>query len=188
MNDRSMGKIVKDLPSSETNPRNSEGAFVRLSNNSILFAYSRFVGSEAEDEAPSTICGMLSEDDGESFGDSLLLLDYQSEQAINIMSVSLLDLGEAIGLFYLVRESKAKLNMCLRTSSDDVKTWSNRILCTPGETWSQVEPSIFTSPNSPLSIQKNRNHILYAIWNPIPEYNGREKPDTPYFLVVEPLM
>ena len=44
-----------------------------------------------------------------------------------------------------------------------------------GETWTACQPSRFTSPNSPLCMKRGDDGKLYAIWNPIPEYNGREK-------------
>ncbi len=46
-----------------------------------------------------------------------------------------------------------------------------------GDTWTVCQPSRFTSPNSPLCMKRGYDGRLYAIWNPIPEYNGREKPD-----------
>ena len=43
-----------------------------------------------------------------------------------------------------------------------------------GETWSMPAPSRFTSPNSPLSMKREPNSgMLMAVWNPIPNYNGR---------------
>lgn len=44
-----------------------------------------------------------------------------------------------------------------------------------GNTWTSAQPSRFTSPNSPLSMKRNWDGIIYAVWNPVPEYNGREK-------------
>ena len=46
-----LGKIILDLPPSPGNPRNSEGAMLRLNDGSILFIYSRFCGSDAADDA-----------------------------------------------------------------------------------------------------------------------------------------
>ena len=43
-----------------------------------------------------------------------------------------------------------------------------------GETWTAPQPSRFTSPCSPMSVKRiptSRN--LLAVWNPIPNYNGR---------------
>jgi len=43
-----------------------------------------------------------------------------------------------------------------------------------GKTWSEPIPSPFTSPDSPLLISRNPySGIFYAVWNPVPNYNGR---------------
>lgn len=43
-----------------------------------------------------------------------------------------------------------------------------------GDTWTACQPSWFTSPNSPLCVKRGPEGNLYAIWNPIPGYNGKE--------------
>lgn len=276
-----LGRVIRDLPprAEEENPRNSEGAFLTLDDGRIMFAYSRFRGKSAEDHAVSDIAVLCSSDGGESFCESSVALRCEEEGAINIMSVSLMKMkyGE-VGLFYLVRENRSKLQMYLRKSDNLGKTWKKRILCTPGEgvfvvnndrvtrlsngrilipaamhqaegesfcewgkmvffysdddgltwkrspgecalphwshcasglqepgvvemkpgvlwafartdlgrqyeafskdygeTWSECAPSAFSSPKSPMSIKKAPNGVLYAIWNPVPEYNGRDK-------------
>ena len=43
-----------------------------------------------------------------------------------------------------------------------------------GEHWTAAEPSQFTSPDSPLQIRKSpEDGTLLAVWNPIPNFNGR---------------
>ena len=43
-----------------------------------------------------------------------------------------------------------------------------------GMHWTQAQPSRFTSPCSPLHIKRNPfDRSLVAVWNPIPNYNGR---------------
>ena len=42
-----------------------------------------------------------------------------------------------------------------------------------GEHWMACQPSRFTSPNSPLSMKRDTDGTIYAVWNPIPNYNGR---------------
>lgn len=37
------------------------------------------------------------------------------------------------------------------------------------------EPSMFTSPDSPMEIARLDENTLFAVYNPIPNYNGREK-------------
>lgn len=42
--------------------------------------------------------------------------------------------------------------------------------------WTAAQPSCFTSNCSPITIERNPyNGKIYAIWNPIPLYNGRER-------------
>ena len=48
-----------------------------------------------------------------------------------------------------------------------------------GDTWTQPQPSRFTSPCSPmLVVRRPDNGWLYAVFNPIPEYLGRNAPKT----------
>lgn len=43
-----------------------------------------------------------------------------------------------------------------------------------GDTWTAPQPSRFTSPASPLSMKRiPADGRLLAVWNPIPDYNGR---------------
>ena len=43
-----------------------------------------------------------------------------------------------------------------------------------GEHWTAAQPSRFTSPCSPMKLDRHpETGDLYAIWNPIPAYNGR---------------
>ncbi|MCQ2477033.1 MAG: glycoside hydrolase [Clostridia bacterium] len=45
-----------------------------------------------------------------------------------------------------------------------------------GKSWTAPIPSRFTSPDSPLLISRNPyTGIYYALWNPVPKYNGRYK-------------
>ena len=134
MNYFSLGEIVTDLaPEAEKkNLRNSEGAFLRLGNGDLIFIYSRFRDESAADAAASDLCRITF--DGELHEKSTdILLKCEDEGAMNIMSVSLLRMENGdIGLFYLVRKNESDLKMYLRRSSDEGKTWSDRVLCTDG--------------------------------------------------------
>lgn len=281
-----IGKLILDLKPSENNPRNSEGAFLCLDNGDILFVYSRYKGSDASDFATADICKIVSHDRGETFSDQEIIVTCEQENAINIMSVSLMKMKNGdIGLFYLIRTNPFLLRMYLRRSSDNGKTWSTPLLCTAqedffvvnndrvvrlsngniiipaashrtghtditntkgsyfdsraeavffistddgftwhvshdkcsihspsfansglqepglielkngvlwgfartelgrqyemfsldgGETWTQPQPSRFTSPCSPMSMKRMKSGEILAIWNPIPNYNGRK--------------
>ena len=41
--------------------------------------------------------------------------------------------------------------------------------------WTAAQPSRFTSPPSPMKLARRENGDLIAVWNPIPNYNGRVK-------------
>ena len=274
-----LGTIVLDIRPdvAKDNPRNSEGAFYSLSDGTLIFAYSRFKGKSNADAATSDICIIRSNDGGKSFGTPETILTCEGEDAVNIMSLSFLEMADGeLGLFYLVRHTYTQLRMYLRRSADDGRTWKDRVLCMPydgffvvnndrvirlssgrilipaarhmttegyfdgrsdtvffysdddGKTWTQsdtkcsisqnaycksglqepgvlelapgfvwgwartdlgrqyemfshdngnrwtaCEPSQFTGPCSPLSMKRDMDGSIYAVWNPIPEYNGR---------------
>ncbi len=44
-----------------------------------------------------------------------------------------------------------------------------------GVHWTAAQPSQFSSPTSPMKIARNpETGLLYAVWNPVPNYNGRK--------------
>lgn len=133
MQHRFPGQIVRDLKPGEGNPRNSEGAFIETDQGEILFFYSRFKGSDAQDDAPSDIYRIRSADGGRSFpGEPEKVIGCEEENGVNAMSVSLLKMKDgAMGLFYLVKETPALVRLYLRRSTDGGKTFGERVLCTP---------------------------------------------------------
>ena len=56
-----IGRPVLQLRADQTYTRHSEGAFLRMKDGGILYAYSRFIGSD-DDGAPSDIVGLWSYD------------------------------------------------------------------------------------------------------------------------------
>ncbi|MDO4326802.1 MAG: hypothetical protein Q4E24_12345 [bacterium] len=101
MNKVELGSIVAEYPPvlEKKNPRNSEGAFLTLRDGTILFVYSKFKGESQADFAPSDICLVSSKDGGKSFGEEKIVLNCEDEQAVNIMSLSLLKMENGdIGL------------------------------------------------------------------------------------------
>lgn len=126
-----IGKIICDLAPSEVNGRNSEGAFIRLKNGALLFAYTRYRGSGYYDADTADIYGTISEDDGESFGKPFLLFSCDDVGADNIMSVSFLRMKNGdIGIFYLQKHND--VHSCIpysAFSSDEGKTWHGHNRC-----------------------------------------------------------
>ncbi|MDE7184343.1 MAG: exo-alpha-sialidase, partial [Lachnospiraceae bacterium] len=60
MRKRELGTVAAEfIPSKEKrNPRNSEGAFIKLHDGTVFFAYSRFKGEGCEDWGISDICAV----------------------------------------------------------------------------------------------------------------------------------
>ena len=103
-----LGELSADIRPdlSKNNPRNSEGAFFTLKNGDILFAYSKFKGKSNADFASADICLLRSKDNGRSFGEEKTIMTCESEKAVNIMSLSFLEMKNGdVGLFYLVRQT-----------------------------------------------------------------------------------
>lgn len=96
-------ETVCELPRGADNPRNSEGDFARLRDGSILFAYSRYSGDNANDDAPCDIAALLSRDGGRTFAPLPHLLVSAPEHGVrNVMSVTLRRLPNGrLALFYL---------------------------------------------------------------------------------------
>lgn len=110
--------VLQLLPSME-NARHSEGAFIRLQDGSILFAWSRYQGAW-HDDAPSDIYGITSRDEGQTWGQEQLLISAASRSAHNVMSVSFLRMQNGdVGLFYLAKTNPFTYQVWLARSSDE---------------------------------------------------------------------
>ena len=176
MNYFSLGELVMDLaPEAERkNLRNSEGAFLRLENGDLIFIYSRFRDESAADAAASDLCRITF--DGKLHKKSTdLLLKCEDEGAINIMSVSLLRMENGdIGMFYLVRKNESDLKMYLRRSSDEGKTWSDRVLCTDGK-------FVFVVNNDRVIRLKSGRILIPAAAHPVTETRYSEIAQMTFF-------
>jgi Neuraminidase (sialidase) len=112
------------------NPRNSEGAFIRLKDGRISFIYSHFTGGGG-DSSTSHLAGRFSSDGGKTWtGKDEIVVPNEGKQ--NTMSVSLLRVqtGE-IALFYLRRNAWDDLRPYMRVSKDEARTWSEPQVCIP---------------------------------------------------------
>ena len=123
--------LVLDLTPSEVNPRNSEGAFITLKNGDIMFIYSRYGGNSWRDHAQADLYGIISKDNGLTFGEPFPVLKMNSiPKATNIMCVSLIRLLNGdIGMFFVRKsshstdEGRYNCHPCMIRSSDEGKTW-----------------------------------------------------------------
>lgn len=126
-------EIIAEIPRGENNPRNSEGDFALLNNGAILFAYSRYTGDSAHDDATCDIAGMLSEDGGKTFRKLPCMLATAAEhKTLNIMSVSLHRLANGeLCLFYLCKRGPQSEVYLRRASKDDETKFGEPELCIP---------------------------------------------------------
>lgn len=126
-----IGKIVTELPPKKNNPRNSEGAFIKLKDGTIIFAYSKFIGSEGKDDAESCIAFLYSYDNGETFIDEKIMFNREEKNAKNIMSVSFIRLKDCIAVFYAIRYGFHDIRLHMRKSYDEGKSFTKLMCCIP---------------------------------------------------------
>ena len=122
------GKIIKEFAPTKQNRRNSEGAFIRMKDGAIAFAFTRY-RSGHEDGNGADIAVSFSYDEGETFGKERVVLTYEECNAMNIMSVSLLDLGDQIGVYYLKKEKGLLCRLFMRKTVDFI-SFSEEKICT----------------------------------------------------------
>ena len=130
---KKIGKEVLFLSTSDSNPRNGEGSFIRLRDRSIMFVFTRYCGKSWYDHASASLFACCSTDEGESWSEPTVIVENDTD-SLNIMSVSLLRLqnGE-IGLLYLKKFQTNEGIVCMptfRRSSDEGKSWSEPMYCT----------------------------------------------------------
>ena len=114
--------VVLNIEPDKAHPRNSEGAFVTLESNRVLFCYTQFSGGAADNSAASLVA-IESADAGRTWGAPRVVVANTGGN--NVMSVSLLRLRSGrLALFYLVKNSWLDCRPYLRISSDEARTWS----------------------------------------------------------------
>jgi len=128
---KKIGTPIHELPPDKGNPRNSEGAFLRLADGRLMFAYSRYHGDSWSDFAGCDIAAIFY--DGKSWSEPKILFSATEFDTKNIMSVSLLRLAENdIALFFLIRDpkdGKSDIRAHISHSLDEGTTWSHPVCC-----------------------------------------------------------
>ena len=138
------------------NPRNSEGAFVRLADGSIYLLYTRYRGESHHDDSTADLCGMISQDGGQTW---VSLGTVVKSEHMNVMSVSLLRLQDGrIALVYIQKSAigntwQVDCRPVIRFSSDEAKTWSEPQLIT------QV-PSVYLTVNNDRLVQLRNGRLI----------------------------
>ncbi|MBQ8894429.1 MAG: exo-alpha-sialidase [Clostridia bacterium] len=128
-------RLIHQLPPTENNPRNSEGAFLRGKKGEILFAYSRYHGDSRHDHAPCDIYMITSRDEGESWSEPrpiALAADFGTR---NIMSVSAMEHQNGdLAFYFLIKENDRTTTLGRTVSKDGENFVPERCECnfTPG--------------------------------------------------------
>ena len=173
-----VGKIIKDLPPTIDNARNSEGSFIRLKSNRIVLAYSYFQGNSAKDDACSNIAIVYSDDEGLTFSNPQVVLTAKECGADNIMSVSLLEmLDGSVGMFYIEKIKTETENptskICLRKTFD-FTTFSDKVICTTTETYNVL--------NNDRVIRLKNGDILFSVAETYFDKEGIKKSKAAFYL------
>lgn len=120
------GKIVLQLDPTPEHSRHSEASFVTLKSGRIIFAWSKFSGSNS-DFGEAVIATRYSDDGGKTWSNKDKILIHK-EGTTNVMSPSLLRLEDGrIAIVYLRKDGKKLCMPYYRTSSDELETLSNPV-------------------------------------------------------------
>ncbi len=127
---KKIGKQVLMLATSENNARNGEGAFLKLKDGRIMFAFSYYITSDWRDHSTSQIAVIYSNDDGETWTKPTPLWGGVDEGVTNNMCVSLIRKNNGdIAIFYLQKYTTSdgliKSRVASRISNDEGKTWQD---------------------------------------------------------------
>lgn len=126
---KKIGRQVHFVPTSENNQRNGEGSFIRLNNGSLMFVYTEFYGNDWEDEATARFVSIVSNDEGETWGDKTVLFE-KPQNAVNIMSFSFLRMNNGdIGALYIIKNEDLTDKIVFTRSADEGKSWSEPVNC-----------------------------------------------------------
>ena len=114
-------------PATAKNPRYTEGSIIELADGSLLFAATEFQNS-GSDFAKAHIVGRTSTDSGRTWSEKRVL--QKNTGGLNVMSVTLQRVGSRIALFYLQKNGLNDLDLYVRFSGDEAKSFGRPTLVT----------------------------------------------------------
>ena len=153
---------VDVYPATDQHPRITEGSIIELADGSLLFAVSEFIRGTA-DAASAHIVARRSTDQGRTWGPKRVLQENVGQQ--NVMSVTLRRLPHRekaehpIGMFYLVKNGPDDLDVHLRISLDEARTFGPPILATDA-------PGYHVMNNDRVTILSTGRIVAPVAWSP----------------------
>ena len=122
---RKIGREVQFIEAERNTPRCGQGAFVRLKNGDIFYAYSEnFDGDKWADEAKCHIMGCISHDEGESFDEKFLVVEVpKGYKTVKCPSFLRLSDGD-VGMVFIARLPNNAFQIFFARSKDECKSWS----------------------------------------------------------------
>ena len=153
---------VDVYPATEEHPRITEGSVIELHDGSLLFAVSEFIRGTA-DAASAHIVARRSTDQGRTWGPKRVLQENIGQQ--NVMSVTLRRLPQRettkhpLGMFYLVKNGPDDLDVHLRISLDEARTFGPPILVTDA-------PGYHVMNNDRVTILSAGRIVVPVAWSP----------------------
>ena len=149
------------LKHSDTNPRNSEGSFVKLADGTLYFAYSRFCGEDGKDHAAADIAAITSQDNGETWSTPFII---RKNRQMNLMSVSLLRLQNGrIGMIFGEKTAVPGWKNCVDSrpwfcfSDDEAKNWSEPVRV------ADVPPAAYFVTNNDRLVQLKDGRLILPV-------------------------
>lgn len=162
---------LTDIAPSQGNPRNSEGAFIKLKNGNTAFLYSRYAGTDPNDHAYAEIAMICY--DGKSFSEpKILVRPEKGTDETNCMSVSAarMNNGDA-AVIYLVKHKGISSEVILRRSPDDFETLDEGVRCV-----SPLYKGYYVVNNDRIVRLKNGTWVIPAAIHPS-TMNYHDQPD-----------
>lgn len=126
-----VGYLMKATPDA---PRSSEGDIIVTKEGHLLAVYSHYHEGKGHDGSPARLAGSLSKDGGRTWGKQWTVADRDEGSQGNVMSASLLraNNGDLLIVYHDKTPRMPTKGMVLRRSVDEGKTWSERLVVTPG--------------------------------------------------------
>ena len=162
-------RLIHQLPPTENNPRNSEGAFLRGNRGEILFAYSRYTGESIRDHAACDIALIVSTDEGETWSDPRIIAPAAFFGVNNVMSVSAMRQQNGdLAFYFLIKENDFTTTLGRAVSADGVEFACERCRfdCKAGfyvinnDRLVRLSSGRILAPAAYMTAEENENHYF----------------------------